>query len=188
LVNPSSPWKVILIVEDDSDGQAVRALVDRLNIELALDWLPAHGIGNIKRRGEKLIELAQDRISQDQGCVAVMLDRDGKDVTRSEPHRTIRRLCHQAGVPLLLATEALEAWLLADAGCADWLEMRQPANADQLPHPKQTVERAYYRKTHRPYTRRARRIVAEKADGSAPQRSPSLRSALAHLENSPCTR
>ena len=128
-MSPSSPWKVVLIVEDDSDGQAVRALVDRLNIELSLDWLPAHGIGNIKRRGEKLIELAQDRISQGHGCVAVMLDRDGRDVTRSEPHRTIRRLCRQAGVPLLLATEALEAWLVADAGCADWLEVRQPAKA-----------------------------------------------------------
>lgn len=41
-MSPSSPWKVVLIVEDDSDGQAVRALAERLGIELALDWLPAH--------------------------------------------------------------------------------------------------------------------------------------------------
>ncbi len=185
-MNPPSPWKVVLIVEDDSDGQACRILTDKLDFNLALDWLPANGVGNIKRRCDQLIELARDRIQDGRGCVAVLLDRDGKDVRRAEPHRTIRRLCHQAGVPLLLATESLEAWLLADAGCANWLEVKRPANADSLPHPKQEVARAYYRKTRRPYTRRARRILADHANGSALLCSPSLQSTLAHLDNSPC--
>lgn len=179
-------WKVVLIVEDDSDGQACRVLQEQLGLNLSLDWLPANGVGNIKRRGGQLIALARDRIRDGQGCVAVLLDRDGKDVTRAEPHRTIRRLCHQAGVPLLLAVEALEAWLLADVGCATWLNVPHPANADTLPHPKRDVERAYYQKTHRPYTRRARRILAGKADGSIADYSPSFRQALAHLDASPC--
>ncbi len=185
-MNPHSPWKVVLIVEDDSDGQACRILADKLNSNLALDWLPANGIGNIKRRGDRLIKLARDRIAGGRGCVAVLLDRGGKDVRRAEPHRTIHRLCQQAGVPLLLAVESLEAWLLADAGCATWLRTRRPANADSLPDPKQVVERAYYQKTRRSYTRRARSILADHADGSALQRSPSLQGALGHLDDSPC--
>lgn len=183
----AAPWKVVLIVEDDSDGQACRVLADRLGLPVTLDWLPANGVGNIKRRGVQLIGLARDRIPEGRGCVAVLLDRDGKDVTRAEPHRTIRRLCRQAGAPLLLAVESLEAWLLADAGCADWLGVGRPANADSLPQPKKDVERAYYQKTHRSYTRRARRLLADHANGSAAGHSLSLQSALAHLGNSPCT-
>jgi len=108
-------------------------------------------------------------------------------VTRAEPHRTIRRICRQVGVPLLLAVESLEAWLLADAGCADWLGVSRPANADSLSQPKKDVGRAYYQKTHRSYTRRARRLLAVQSDGSAAECSPSLRDALAHLSGSPCT-
>jgi hypothetical protein len=180
------PWKVVLIVEDDSDGQACRILMNRLGFNLTLDWLPANGIGNIKRRGSQLIGLARGRIQDGRGCVAVLLDRDGKNVVRAEPHRTIRRICHQARVPLLLAIESLEAWLLADAGCASWLGISRPANADSLPQPKKEVERAYYQKTRRPYTRRARRILATQADGSAAECSSSLQDALAHLGDSPC--
>ena len=187
MTSPSPAWQVVLIVEDDSDGQACQALVKALGLDLRLDWLPANGIGNIKRRGEQLIQLAWDRIRSSQGCVAVLLDRDGKDITRSEPHRTIRRSCRRAGVPLLLSIESLEAWYLADAGCAAWLGIRRPANTDSVPHPRQAVERAYRRRARRAYTRRARRILAEKSDGSAPERSPSLRSALAHLVTSPCS-
>ena len=180
-------WQVVLIVEDNSDGEACKALARAMGLGLRLDWLPANGIGNIKRRGEQLIQLAWDRIRSSQGCVAVLLDRDGKDITRSEPHRTIRRLCRQTGVPLLLSVESVEAWFLADAGCAAWLGLRRPANSDSVPYPRQDVERAYRRRAGRPYTRRARRILAQKSDGSAPERSPSLRSALAHLVTSPCS-
>ena len=177
-------WTVVLIVEDDSDGQALRELAQRLDLPVRLDWLPANGIGNIKRRGEKMIELARERIQGVTGCVAVLLDRDGRDVGRDDPHRTIQRLCERAGAPLILAIEALEAWLLADAACSAWLDVRRPANADALPRPKETVERAYYRRTRRPYTRRARTILAKHADGSGPERSPSLRLALDRLRAS----
>lgn len=183
---PTSPWKVVLIVEDNSDGQALKALAGHLGVNVVVDWLPANGIGNIKRRGRQLIDLARGRIRDQRGCVAVLLDRDGKDVTRAEPHRTIRHLCRQERVPLLLAVEALEAWLVADNGCAHWLAIQRPANADSLPRPKETVERAYYQKTGRPYTRRARCVLAEKSDGSAPEASPSLQDALGHLDASLC--
>jgi hypothetical protein len=179
-------WKVVLIVEDDSDGRACCVLREKMGINVTLDWLPANGIGNIKRRGEKLLDMARARIERERGCVAVLLDRDGKEVTRDEPHRTIQRLCSRAGVPLLLAVESFEAWLLADAGCTGWLGISQPPNTDCLPQPKKELERAYEKKAGRMYTRRARRILAEHADGSARECSPSLRHALDHLANSPC--
>ncbi len=185
-MSPDHPWKVVLIVEDDSDGQAVKTLAGKLRLPIQVDWLPAGGVGNIKRKGESLIALARERVSDGRGCVAVLLDQEGKDANCEEPHLTIRQICRREDVPLLLAVEALEAWFLADAGCAKWLGCKRPRNADKIPNPKKVIGRAYFRKVRRAYTRRARRILAQKADGSAPEHSPSLREAVAYLKQSPC--
>lgn len=64
---------MVLIVEGDSDGKAVRALVAPLNVQGVIDWLPANGIGNILRDCRRLIDLARDRI-QARGCVAIVID------------------------------------------------------------------------------------------------------------------
>jgi len=173
--------KLVLIVEDDSDGQACRILLQKLGLQASIDWLPANGIGEIRRRGDKLIALARARITRD-GCVAVLIDRDGKDIAHDDPHATIQRLCQQADVPLLLAVEAFEAWLLADSGCISWLAIKQSSNTDSLLQPKVEIARAYYKKTQHSYTRRARRLIAEKADGSAVRYSPSLKKALEQIK------
>lgn len=89
----AQPWQVVLIVEDDTDGRALRDLARASGFGVRIDWLPANGIGNIKRRGDALIRLARDRIDRGRGCVAVVVDRDGKDRGREEPHRTISRTC-----------------------------------------------------------------------------------------------
>src|SRR5207248_2827073 len=48
----SRRWKIVLIVEDDSDGRALQALMLTRTPAMMVDWLPANGIGNIKRRAE----------------------------------------------------------------------------------------------------------------------------------------
>ncbi|MBI3928146.1 MAG: hypothetical protein HY319_21565 [Armatimonadetes bacterium] len=104
-------WKVVLVVEDDTDGQALRLLAGRSGLGCHLDWVPANGLGNIKRRGIRLIQLAQARIRKGQGCVAVLVDRDGHDSTSQEPYATIRRHCREARVPYLEAGGAGVQWI-----------------------------------------------------------------------------
>jgi hypothetical protein len=176
-------WKVILIVEDDSDGQALRLLAQASGVPCQIDWVPANGLGNIKRRGLHLIRLARDRICEGQGCVAVLVDRDGRDASRDEPHRSIRNHCKEAGVPYLEAVEAFEAWCLADPGICQWLGLRTPACADVISNPKDRVAQAYRKKAGRSYEkRRARTRLARNARGVEARRSPSWKAATEKLD------
>jgi hypothetical protein len=183
---PSTPWRVVLIVEDDSDGRALKSLARASGLPALIDWLPANGIGNIKRRTGALIRLAMDRIEHGRGCVAVIVDRDRKDRKREEPHRTISRSCASQATAYIEAVEAVEAWLLADEGIVAWLGLAPRPRTDRIRDPKAVVARAFRKKTKRPYQRRrARMQLAAKATGVMSSRSPSWSQALAHLEECP---
>ncbi len=175
---PASRWKVVVIVEDDSDGQALRKLVGAADLAVDLDWLPAYGLGNIKRRADKLIELAKDRIRDGQGCVAVVVDRDGKDARHDEPHRSIAKACSEAGIPYLEARESFEAWCLADAGIRSWLNLSLRSTVDRIPDPEKRISRAFRKKTKRTYQKRIARLqLVAHATGPEDRRSPSWRQA-----------
>jgi hypothetical protein len=175
-------WKVVLIVEDDSDGRAISTLMQNLQIRAVIDWLPANGLGNIQRNGRKLVALAKDRVGR-RGCVAVIIDGDSKNPARDEPHRTIARDCRASNVPLVIARESLEAWLLADRGICEWLEVPTRPTTHTLGDPKDVVSRAFLRKTGRPYRqRRARLEVAKRTTGLNRAANISLDTALRHLE------
>ena len=179
--------KVVLIVEDTADGQALRHLAEKLRLGIVLDYLPAKGTGEIKRRGDMLIRQAKDRIEDDNGCVAVLIDRDSQSPEHVKRNRAIQQHCRRENVPLLLAIEELEAWFIADAGCATWLGLSRPHNSDTVADPKDQVRRAYRKKTGKSYQQRKARIrLAQHCDGSGPERSPSMKNALDHLEKSPC--
>lgn len=179
---PSPPqWRVVLIVEDDSDGRACRELARAAGLRAFVDWLPANGIGNIKRSGAKLIELAKDRVGKN-GCVAVVIDGDRKTPSRHEPHRSIFQACRSTKVPLVIAREAIEAWFLTDPGICRWLGVAQPANTESLRDPKKTVADAFYKKTGRTYLRRRARLeVGRQATKPDVARSKSLADGMNHL-------
>lgn len=175
-----STWKVVLIVEDDPDGRALAELALRSGLRARFDWLPAGGVGNIKRNAEKLISLARDRVERGRGCVAVVVDRDRKNLVKDEPHRSISRACRRAKAECIVAQEALEAWFLADSGICRWLEVSQAARTDTIHDPKQTVARAFDRKTGRPYRkRRARLEVARQSTGVDGSKNSSAEQGLA---------
>lgn len=173
-------WKVVLIVEDDTDGKAIRQLVrSSAPAGVVVDWLPAQGIGNIKRRGRKLIELAVSRLEGRGGCVAVVVDRDGRNPSQSEPHRSIARACKQSRVEFIAAKETLEAWLLADRGVSEWLGFSLTTPTDRIANPRRVVERAFLKLTGRPYQqRRARMELARRCSGLDPSRNSSASEAL----------
>jgi len=175
-------WKVVLIVEDDTDGRTLRRLLAATDVGVEVDWLPAGGIGEIKRRADKLVKLARDRIGTAPGCVAVVVDRDGQDATTDEPHRSIRETCTRVGVPYVEAVEAVEAWFLADPGIAAWLKTPTNRLTDGLRDPKQVVAKAFYKVTGRGYyRRRSRPQVADHATGVDPKRSTSWNAAISLL-------
>jgi hypothetical protein len=176
-------WTVVAIVEDESDGVSLRQLLTCSRPEVTFDWLPANGIGNIKRRCPQLIRLALDRIRDRRGCVAVVIDGDRQDESRDEPHRSIARACADHGVALLVCREALEAWFLADPGCCRWLGIPLPDRSDGIADPKERVAEAFLRTTRRTYQkRRARLEIARQASGPDRQRNRSLEEALGHID------
>lgn len=175
----AGPWKIVLVVEDDSDGRAIAELVSRTGQEVRVDWLPANGIGNIKRNAVKLLSLARDRLEGRRGCVAVVLDRDGKNPGREEPHRSIQRACRRSRAEFIAAREALEAWFLADPGICRWLNVPLPATTEGIRNPKHKIGQAFFRRTGRPYRRRRARLeVARQATGVDAARNASARTAF----------
>ncbi len=40
MTRPPEPWRIVLVVEDDSDGRAVAELVSRSGQDVTVDWLP----------------------------------------------------------------------------------------------------------------------------------------------------
>jgi hypothetical protein len=181
--NASLRWKVVVIGEDDSDGRAIAELAGRNNLAAVFDWLPANGIGNIKRNGERLISLAKDRLQGRRGCVAVIIDRDNKNPSREEPHRTIFRFCSRLRVEFIAARESLEAWFLADPGICRWLRLETLARTDNLQDPKRRVAQAFLRKTGRSYRkRRARMEVAKQSTGIDLNRNRSAQEAVGAVQ------
>jgi hypothetical protein len=179
ITKPSPLWTVVLIVEDDSDGRAIAELASRSGCRARFDWLPAGGIGNIKRNAERLVSLAKDRVDNGSGCVAIVVDRDSKDPARDELHRTISRACKRAKVEFIAAREAVEAWFLADAGICSWLGLPQSSRTDTIRDPKRRVAAAFDRKLGRPYRKRRARVeVARQGSGVDTKRNESLRHAL----------
>jgi hypothetical protein len=152
-----------------------------VGIQASFDWLPANGIGNIKRRGDKLIRLAKSRI-KGNGCVAVIIDRDGKDIARDEPHCTIHRQCTKANIPLVAAREAMEAWFLADPKICAWLGLSIRLNTETLKDPKRVVATAFFKKIGRPYASRKTRLeIARHCGGVDDTRNASLAAATRQL-------
>ena len=176
------PWRVVLIVEDETDGVVVQALARKLRPDVLIDPLPVKGCGEIKRRLPALVRTAKSQLSR-RGCVAVLLDQDHKDLGRDEPHRSIHLACRQLGVPLLLCSQDMEAWLLTDPGCRDFLKL--PAlrgTTDSLVGSKKLVSDAYLKVTGRSYDKRlARQKLALQVAGPRPQSNLSLSAALTHL-------
>jgi hypothetical protein len=129
----------VVIVEDDSDGRAIAELAARAGLEADFDWLPAGGVGNIKRNARRLIGLARDRVVGRRGCIAVVVDRDSRDPAKDEPHRTVLRACRRGGAEFIAAREAIEAWFLADPGVCAWLGLVPPVTSDGIRDPKCSI-------------------------------------------------
>jgi hypothetical protein len=175
-------WKVVLIVEDDSDGRALMSIIGKTNLRVEVDWLPAGGIGNIKRNAEQLVKLAFARIPNRSGCVAIAVDGDQKSPARDEPHRTLEQVCRKTGARLVIIREAIEAWFLADPGVCSWLGIPLKKSTHRIADPKSRISQAFAKRFNRSYTRRrSREELAQRCTGVDHSKNQSAQTAFSEL-------
>ena len=178
----SAPWKVVLICEDETDGRVAKKLAHLVCPNVHLDYLPARGCGEIKRKLDKLVGDARRDVGR-LGCVAVLLDGDQKNLDRDEPHWAIRQGCKRLHVPFVACLQDMEAWLLADPGCRTYLQLPPlKGRTDGLAGTKSQVAAAYYKVSGRSYEKRlARQKLADKLTGPDLTANQSLAAAVTAL-------
>jgi hypothetical protein len=176
-----------LIAEDLTDAE----IVDRRGLSIRVRLLTpegnARGIFVLAAQLEKLIRRAiQGKKTGD--CIAVLHDAD----IYTQPDRTayerIRATCqrYQDTVALIVVYDEIESWLLADEGLCRWLGVR-PQNCDSQAKPSDRLRTLLQRKRMK-WQGRDRQKVLEQIDGTGDRLSPSMQTALSHLEDAPCTR
>lgn len=180
-----------LIVEDKDDADVVRAILKARDVSVRIEPLPPSvqtgGIYRLLDQLEELIQVAYKRRRQND-CVAVLHDSD----KHRQPDRTvydrIEAICKKHRVKLVVAEDEIESWLLADGGVSRWLGIT-PKRWDTQPKPKDTL-RGLVQQKRQPlkYQGPGRDKVLKQIDGTGDKYSPSLRGALALLEDAPCTK
>lgn len=185
------PGRIWLIAEDESDLEVVQSILARkkfaIKVLLRKPDAAQGGISRFAKELDKLVRNIRER-KEPNDCIAVLHDTDEHHETNRERYDHIKQICakYRADVVLVTARSQIEAWLLADNGLCAWLET-SPRNWDEQSDPKSEFHRLLSKKGIGSKAR-ARSEALKHLDGSGDQRSPSLRAALKHLENAPCTK
>lgn len=177
-----------LITEDESDAQAVQALLNAHGFQIRIHALTlTGGKGGISRLTAQLERLIKTAMAQKgkNDCIAVLHDADlYKEPDRSK-YDAIESICRQYTVKHIVAHDELEAWLLADVGVSQWLGIPHK-NWDTQKEPSAELNWLLKRAKGMKYRGRSRQAVLRHLMGE--NHSPSLKNALHHLDNAPCVR
>lgn len=181
---------IILIVEDENDGEIVKALLKAQGLNVPVKIRPPFGKhGSISRLAEQIEELIATAVA-DKGpsdCIAVLHDADEKTQRDRKAYDRIRATCEQqVAVKLVIARDEVEAWLLADSGLCAWLKL-QPANHDEQAKPSEQLNRYLDRKRLK-FQGPHRAKVLEHLNGDGYEKSPSMKEARRHLQDAPCVK
>jgi hypothetical protein len=186
-------WTIWLIVEDENDGDIVRIILDkkRINVGRPRILKPSGAHGGISRLDNQL-ELLITTIRKDkrfrpkQDCIAVLHDWDeNREQSNRRHYENIERICRKHRVKLVIARDEIEAWILADSGICEWLDL-QPRNWDEHSKPSDELNRQLRKKYRMKYQASDRAKVLLHLSGDADKQSPSMKQALGHLDNAPC--
>jgi hypothetical protein len=175
--------------KDESDVQVVRALIKKRGLDIKIQPVEVSGgSGGISRLAEQLETLIKIALLKRKpgDCVAVLHDTDEQTQSARTAYNRIKAICkkYQADVTRVVARQAVESWLLADAGLCQWLETK-PKPHDKTPKPKDVLNSLLQRKRMK-WQGPDRGKVLDHVDGSGDQCSPSMKRAVAHLEESSC--
>ncbi len=178
-----------LIVEDETDGETVKVILRKRGYPVRVKVLPptggAGGISRLLKQLGQLIEVAKQR-KQQMDCIAVLHDWDSQRQQDRAVYEQILQICAAQGVKHVFARDEIESWMLADSGLCAWLDLT-PKNWDEQPKPKDTLNSLLQAKKKMKYQGAHRAKVIAQLQGDGDRYSPSLRNALAHLDNAPCT-
>lgn len=184
-----------LITEGKIDYQIIRALVrhhhPQVKVEPQFSTGSKPNISQLAKQIEKLIKTVQSK-RKPGDCIAVVHDADmHRNPTNRKEYNAIKEICereeYRAEVVLIVIPDEIEAWLLADHGLCEWLGIK-PTNYDDKPKPKDDLESYLYKAGKPRYRIENMPQILKHLDGTADQHSQSLRGALRHLQNAPCTR
>ncbi|GIK64939.1 MAG: hypothetical protein BroJett018_27330 [Chloroflexota bacterium] len=187
--------RIFLIVEADRDGRYAKTIVQRCYPSIEVHLLPPkghnRGIGALAEQIERLLKeaLLKKQTAHEPACVAVLHDADESSTPNRNLHTIIRDACqkHKKQVILVLAKDEMESWLMADSGVCAWLD-KKPKNWDEETHPSKTFESWLDKAGKGKYDDAIATQIAAKLMGDGGKVSPSLKSALQHLIDAPCTK
>lgn len=175
-----------LIVEDEEDKHIAEQLLIKSGFRVRIRFRQS-GPGGISRLQSQLEELIREAINNQSrhDCIAVLHDWDEHKQSDRAIYTNIEATCKRYPVKYIVIPNSIEAWLLADAGLCKWLEIKQD-NWDTHTDPKHELNRLLKDKKGIRFQGPKRTQVLSHLTGNTV--SPSLREALRHLENAPCTR
>jgi len=170
--------KVIVIVEDDTDGHLLKKIAECFGFNGSFKWRNAGGVGEIKRRWDILVKMAKEQADKKKGCVGVVVDELGAE----KIVESLKHYCKDAHVPLIIAVKEIESWLLTDPGFCKWLNIKPKSNTETISDPSRIVENALQRKKKQDWNRATKKQVAQRhLTAPDPNRNASLAGAKKQL-------
>ncbi|MCB9451402.1 MAG: hypothetical protein H6672_08170 [Anaerolineaceae bacterium] len=180
-----------LITEDESDFKVVQALLAAYGYRVTVKWKRlTGGSGGISRLVDQVDRLIQTALVEKgkNDCIAVLHDADIHKESERSKYEAIKKICTKRKVKHIVAYDELESWLLADAGVSRWLGIKHE-NWDSRRKPKDDLNRLMKDKIGHKYQGAYKKCVLDELKkDTANNKSPSLKKALQHLDNAPCTR
>lgn len=183
-----------LICESKKDFHIVEAILKKRYPQVTVEPLfPRGGKSNLSRLTHQLERLIKDALEHHEtgDCIVVLHDLD----IQTRPHdradyQRIEQICtnHRRYVTRIEAMDEIEAWLLADTGFCEWLTNTRPQNWDERKKPSVTLDTLLNEAKKPKFTIENMPKILLALDGTGDKHSPSLRKALEHLKDAPCTR
>jgi len=177
-----------IIAEDENDVAILRQILLKMGLTIHIRAYPrgqTPGIGLLARSLTKwLHDIHHDARWKEGDCIAVLHDLDSTIPDHRPLVKQIQDICEREGMVRLSADDEIESWLLADGGISTFLGIKTQT-WDGKTEVKQTLE-ALLRKKKMVYRSRDRERLIEKLDGTAVQRSPSLKQPIQNLQAADC--
>jgi hypothetical protein len=175
-----------LIGEDDSDALIVQKILDKRGFDIRIDFTGGGGVHNLLGQLEELISIAKKRLNE-RDCIAVLHDADEMQQTDRQSYEKIKLICKREKIKLIIAHDTIEAWLLADSGVCKWLKVRAK-NWDTQKEPKNALDSLMKKEKGKKYQGSGRTDLLSHIAGDGDQYSDSMKQALIHLKDAPCTK